>query len=145
MKTQLQTHADNRQAAFRARWGAEALRQKETILLGCATPEMAAAIDDYYRKSYDTVLPTVFSLKDIKSAALARALIRSYLGALAAYRASLTYPSEKLHNRDWDGKSFFDSIRLPDRQTYEDIKAYNASVVSRGRSTTPLSTIRSGY
>jgi hypothetical protein len=129
-KTQLQTHADNRLAAFRARWGAEVLRQKETILQGCATPEMVAAIDDYYRKSYDTVLPTAFSLKDVKSAAFARALIRSYLGALAAYRASLTYPSGKLPNRDWDGKSFFDSIRLPDQQTYEDIKAYNASVVA---------------
>jgi hypothetical protein len=129
-KTQLQAHAGKRQAAFRARWAADALQQKEAILLGCPTPEMAEATDDYYRKSYDTILPATFSLKDVKNTALARALIRSYLGAFAAYRASLTYPSEKLPNRDWDGKSLFDSIRLPDRQTYEDIKEYNARVVS---------------
>jgi hypothetical protein len=131
-KTQLQTHADNRQAAFRARWAADALQQKETILLGCATREMATAVDNYYRTLYDTILPTTFSLKDLKSAALTRALIRNYLGALAAYRASLTYPSltKQLPNRDWDGKSFFDSIRLPDRRSYEDIKSYNASVVA---------------
>jgi hypothetical protein len=92
IKTQLKVHADNRLAAFRARWAADALVKKETILLGCATSEMTAAIDEYYRRSYDTIVPGAFSLREINSAALTRALIRKYLGSIAAYRATLTYP-----------------------------------------------------
>ena len=127
-KIELQTHAENRRAAFRARWAADALAKKEALLLGCRTPEIAATIDEYFRKSYDAVLPTTFSLEDISSAELSRALIRAYLGAVAAYRASLTYPTGKLPNLDWDGKSLFDSICLPDKQAFNDIKQYNASV-----------------
>jgi hypothetical protein len=130
VKIQLQTHADKRLAAFRARWGAESLARKEMILLGCPTPEMTAAIDDYYGKNYDTVLPAGFSLKDIRNTTFSRALVSHYLATIAAYRATLTYPGRKLPNRDWDGTSLFDSIRLPDRQTYEDIKAFSARVVA---------------
>jgi hypothetical protein len=129
LKLQLQTHADNRLAAFRGRWGKAALTSKEAILLRCPTPEMVVAMDDYYRKSYDTILPPTFSLKDVKSADFSRVLVRNYLGALAAYRANLTYSGRKLPNRDWDGKSFFDSVRLPDRETFSDIKALNSTVV----------------
>jgi len=128
-KAQLRTHADNRLAAFRARWAADALSKKEAILLRCPTLEMMTAIDDYYRKTYDTILPKTFSLKQIKNDAFSRVLVRNYLGAIAAYRATLTYPSVKLPNRDWDGKSPFDSTRLPDKQTFDDIKQYNARVV----------------
>jgi hypothetical protein len=128
-KAQLRLLADNRLAAFRARWAADALAKKETILLGCPTSEMTAAIDDYYRKTYDTILPAGFSLKDVKSTALVHALTRGYLAAMAVYRATLTYPVGKLDNRDWNGKSLFDSIRLPDQQTFDDIKQYNAGVV----------------
>jgi hypothetical protein len=128
VKAQLGELAERRLASFRARWAADALARKDAILLGCATPEMEAAIDEYYRKSYDTILPTTFSLKDIKNVELSRALVRNYLGAMAAHRATLTYPDGKLLNLDWDGKSLFDSIRLPDRQAFTDIKQYNASV-----------------
>src|SRR6266404_8398886 len=60
VKQQLQTHADNRLAAFRARWGKAALASKEAVLLRCPTPEMSVAMNDYYRKSYDTILPATF-------------------------------------------------------------------------------------
>jgi len=97
---------------------------------------MTAAIDDYYRKRFDTIVSPTFSMKDVKSAALSRALVRNYLAEMAAFRATLTYPATlkypigKLPNRDWDGKSIFDSVRLPDKQTYEDIKKYATGVVS---------------
>lgn len=128
-KAELQTRAENRLAAFRVRWGKDALARKEAILLGCATSQMTTSMDDYYRKTYDSVLPATFSLADIKNADFRRALVRSYLGAMAAYRATITYPGKKLPNRDWDGESMFDSVRLPDRQAYEDIKQYNATVL----------------
>ncbi|WP_027568449.1 hypothetical protein [Bradyrhizobium sp. URHA0013] len=130
VKQELQTHADNRLAAFRARWGKAALTSKEAVLLRCPTPAMGVAMDDYYRKSYDNILPTTFSVRDIKNADFSRALVRNYLGAMAAYRATLTYPGQKLPNRDWDGKSLFDSVRLPDRETFADIEAFNFTVVS---------------
>jgi hypothetical protein len=133
-KAQLQTLADDRLAAFRARWAGEALVKKQAILIGCPTPEMTAAIDDFYRKLYNTVLSSSFSLKDLKSPALSNVLVRNYLGTIAAVRANLTYPNSILPNRDWDGKSTFDSIRLPDRQTYEDIMKYNSAVVDDLRS-----------
>jgi hypothetical protein len=133
VKQQLQTHAENRLAAFRARWGKAALVNKEAVLLRCPTPEMAVAMDDYYRKSYDTILPPTFSLQDVKNADLSHALVRNYLGAMAAYRATLTYPDQRLPNRDWDGKSLFDSVRLPDREAFTDIKAFNSTVVSELR------------
>lgn len=90
---------------------------------------MTSTIDDFYRVSYNAVVSSSFSLKDLKSSALANALIRNYLGTIAALRATLTYPNGILKNRDWDGRTTFDSIRLPDRQTYEDIMKYNSSVV----------------
>ncbi|TWB03843.1 hypothetical protein [Bradyrhizobium stylosanthis] len=130
VKQQLQVHAGNRLAAFRARWGREGLAIKQDILLRCPTPEMSEAIDDYYRKSYDTVVPQTFSLKDIKDTGLSSALVRQYLGAMAAERASLTYPSQKLPNRDWDGKSLFDSVQLPDRETFADIKTFHSILVA---------------
>jgi hypothetical protein len=128
-KSQLQKHADNRLSAFRTRWGANALKQKQTILLDCPTVKMKAAMDDFYRKSY-SFLPPTFSLNDVKNVALKRALISNYLGSLAALRATLTYPGQKLPNRDWDGESLFDSTRLPDEKTYSDIRAFNAGVVA---------------
>jgi hypothetical protein len=130
-RTRVSEHSDNRLAAFRARWARDALAKKERILLECPTAEMTSAIDDYYRGTFDTVVPSTFSLKDVKNPALARALIRNYLGALAARRGALAYETlrKRLRNLDWDGKSIFDSFRLPDQQTYEDIKSFNASVV----------------
>jgi hypothetical protein len=130
IKAQLQSQADKRLTGFRGRWAADALAAKETILLDCPTPAAAAALDDYYRKSYNTVVPSTFSLATIKNPELKRALIRGYLGAVAAFRAGITYPDQKLPNRDWDGVSIFDSVRLPDRQTYQDIRRYGASVVA---------------
>jgi len=134
IKAELRKLAADRLAAFRTRWAGEALAKKETILLGCPTVAMTTAIDDYYRKTYDTVVPMTFSLKNIKSVAFARALVRHYLGTIAANRATMTYPTGKLPNRDWDGASPFDSVRLPDKRTFEDIKAYNAQVVRDLRS-----------
>jgi hypothetical protein len=93
-KSQLQKLADDRLAAFRARWADAALAKKQMILLGCPTLEMSSAIDDYYRKTYNSFVPASFSLKDLKSAPLARALVRNYLGTIAASRATLTYPNE---------------------------------------------------
>ena len=132
-KDQLQRLADDRLAAFRARWSAGALAKKQEILLGCPTPEMAAATDDFYQKGYDAVVPATFSLGSLRSSSLRRALVDNYLGTIAASRAGLTYPSGKLPNRDWDGKSHFDSVSLPDQRTYDDIRAYNAKVVQELR------------
>lgn len=129
-KTQLQTLAADRLAAYHERWAANALAKKERALLECPTPAMTAGIDDFYRKSYDTIVAPAFSLKDLANVTLRRALVRNYLGGIAASRAGLTYPNAKLPNRDWDGKSLFDSVRLPDKETYEDIKRYNASIVA---------------
>jgi hypothetical protein len=128
-RRQLQQHADGRLAAFRVRWAADALSQKETILLDCPTAEMSAAMDDFYRKSY-AILAADFSLKDVKNAAFRRALVSNYLGSVAALRATLTYPDGKRPNRDWDGESLFDSTRLPDQQAYWDIKAFNLRVAT---------------
>jgi hypothetical protein len=130
-KTKLQSLADDRLAAYRAGWSANALEQKLTILRQCPTREMTAAIDQYYRTSYRVILPPAFTLRDIKNTALVDALVGNYLGVYAAQRASLTYfPDGILPNLDWDGKSLFDSIRLPDRQTYEDIKSFNQKIVA---------------
>jgi hypothetical protein len=129
IKDQLRRLADDRLAAFRARWAAGALERKRDILLGCPTREMTAAINDFYQKGYDTVVPATFSLESLKNDRLRRVLVDSYLGAIAASRAGLTYPSGKLPNRDWDGKSYFDSVNLPDQQTYDDIRRHNAKVV----------------
>ena len=96
VRQQLKDDADNRLAAFRARWGKAALAIKQDILLRCPTLEMSEAVDDYYRKSYDTVVPQTFSLKNIRNAYFSRALARNYLGTMAAERASLTYPDAKV-------------------------------------------------
>jgi hypothetical protein len=128
-RERLQAYADGRLAEFRARWGRDALATKEAILLGCPTAEMTTAIDDYYRKTYDTVVSSAFALNDVTSAPLRRALTRNYLAAMSAARATITYPDGKLPNRDWDGKSLFDSFRLPDAQADAAIRQYSASVV----------------
>jgi len=128
-KIRLQTLADDRLAMYRSHWGADALTTKQTILLRSPTAKMTSAINQYYQTTYQTFLPSTFALAGIKNAALVDALVRNYLGVVAAARATLTYPDGTLPNCDWDGESHFDSIRLPDRQTYEDIKAYNRSVV----------------
>jgi hypothetical protein len=130
VKNQLQQAANERLAAYRARWSAAPLAVKDAILTGCPTPAMTTAMDDFYRKTYDTVVTPNFALKTIGSAELHRALVRNYLGTIAAARAGTTYPTGKLPNRDWDGISVFDSISLPDQQTYDDIRAYNAALVS---------------
>jgi hypothetical protein len=129
-KAQLQSQADRRLAGFRARWSAGALAAKQVILLECPTSAMSTTLDDYYRTTYNTLLPPTFELAAIKNSGLKRALVRAYLGAVAAYRAGITYPDQKLKNLDWDGASVFDSVRLPDRQTYQDIREFGASVVS---------------
>jgi hypothetical protein len=129
-KQKLQTIADNRLAVFRARWGAGALAKKSRILLECPTDDMIAAVDNYYRKTYDEIVPPTFAVKDIKNPSLARLLTRAYLGGIAAGRSALTYPPDgELENRDWDGTSLFDSVSLPDSQTAEDISDYNRAVV----------------
>jgi hypothetical protein len=128
-RAQLQTFADRRLAAFRARWDGGALARKAAILINCPTADMTAAVDDFYRKGFYDVVPDTFSLRSLKSSAFATVLVRNYLGTIAAKRASLTYSIGTLPNRDWDGQSMFDSVRLPDRQAYEDIKQFNASVV----------------
>jgi hypothetical protein len=129
-KARLQILAENRLAAYRSQWSSSALVQKETILLSCPTPKMTLAIDQYYRLLFKSFIPSSFTLRDIKNKPLANIFVRAYLGAIAAGRASLTYPSGPLPNLDWDGESHFDSIRLPDEETYEAIKSYNRSVVT---------------
>lgn len=129
IRSQLQTLANERLAAFRARWGRDGLSRKESILIHCPTAEMTAALDDFYRQTLYEAVPATFAIRSLKSRALARALVRNYLGTIAAKRASLTYSIGVLPNRDWDGISLFDSVRLPDRQAFEDIKRFNASVV----------------
>jgi hypothetical protein len=128
-KIRLKTLADDRLATYRSHWAADALAMKQTILLQRPTPKMTSAINGYYQTTYPTLVPSTFVLSDIKHPALADALVRNYLGVFAAARATLTYPDGTLPNCDWDSESPFDSIRLPDRQTYEDIKAYNQAVV----------------
>jgi hypothetical protein len=138
-KAKLQELADDRLSSFRARWSENALAQKEAILLRCPTPEMTAAIDDFYRGKYTTILSSSFSVRQLKSSALQKALARHYLGTMAALRATITYPNNLLPNRDWDGQSLFDSVRLPDAQTYEDIMKYNSAVVSDLRAISDVS------
>jgi hypothetical protein len=120
--------ASQRLAVFRSRWGAAALAEKERVLVNCPSAEMTAAVDDYYRKAYPTVVPPTFSLRDLPSLPLRLGLIRGYVSSFAALRDTITYPSGVLPNRDWDGTMLFDSIRLPDMQTYSDIRTYAADV-----------------
>ena len=129
VQVQLRNLADQRLAAFRARWDSNALARKAAVLINCPTADMTAAIDDFYRKSFYDVVADSFSITRLKSPAFAQALVRNYLGTIAAKRATLTYSIGTLPNRDWDGTSLFDSVRLPDQQAYEDIKQFNASVV----------------
>jgi hypothetical protein len=128
-KTQLQKFADNRLAAYRSRWGAAALSKKESLLIGCPTDDVSAAIDYFYQRTYDSILPETFSLKNVKNSDFRNTLVRNYIGTIAASRSFVRYPVGKLPNRDWDGKSFFDSVSLPDQRTYNDIRAYNARIV----------------
>jgi hypothetical protein len=131
-KARLQVSAKKRQASFRLNWNSDALTQKEVALLGCPTPEMVAAVDDYYRKSFDTIIPPTFALAGVSNSALRRALTRNYLASLAAFRTTLTYGG-KLPNRDWDGVSRFDSIRMPDDGAFQDIRSYASDVVKELR------------
>lgn len=128
VRARLKRLADDRLAAHRARWSAPALAVKLTVLLDCPTPAMTAAIDDFYRKVYDTVVPPTFSLKDV-SAPFVGLLVRHYLGMIAARRASLTYPAGKVANLDWDGVSVFDSTRLSDERTATDIGRFSADLL----------------
>jgi hypothetical protein len=127
VKSQLQALADKRLAAFRASWDGKALAAKENILLNCPTPEMAAAMDDYFRRSYIDEVSPAFNLADLDPA-LKRPLVRTYLSTLASYRSSNHY-SAGFPDRDWDGISKFDSIRLPDVASYRDMMAYAQSAV----------------
>jgi hypothetical protein len=129
-KAQLQLQAEKRLSAYRARWAGAALAAKQTILLECPTAEMLAAMDEFYRKSYDSLVSPTFSLSDVKNPELKRALIRGYLAGMAAFRANITYPDQKLPNHDWDGISVFDSVRLPDQQSYLDIRHFGMAVAS---------------
>jgi hypothetical protein len=128
-KERLRLLAADRLAAYRNQWAAEALAAKEMLLLKSPTPKMISSIDRYYRTTYQTFLPSTFSVKDLSQPEFREVLVRNYLGVFAALRATLTYPDAALPTSDWDGESLFNSIRLPDRQTYEDIKAYNREVV----------------
>ncbi|MET7243481.1 hypothetical protein ABZT49_08940 [Methylobacterium sp. EM32] len=127
-KDRLLELAEDRLAAFRSRWGGEAIERKLKILLDCPTPEMSSAIDEFYRVTYKSVVPETFTLKDVRSSELARVLVETYLGKYAIKRAGMTYPNATLPNRDWDGKSTFDSTLLPDRQAYEDWRRYFAKI-----------------
>lgn len=128
-RVQLQALADHQLATYRLQWGGQALAVKQTTLLESPTPQMILAEDRYYRASYRSFLPSTFTLQDLKAPTLRKALILNYLGVYAAVRAGLTYPNGTLPNFDWDGSFPFDSVRLPDQQTYEEIKAYNRGVV----------------
>jgi hypothetical protein len=125
----LQGLAEMRLAAYRSRWAADALANKLAILLRCPTPVMISAIDNFYQTKFQSLVPK-FRLRDVKNSSLVNLLVRNYLGVFAAARATLTYPDGILPDRDWDGDSLFDSIRLPDRKTYEDIKFFNKAVVA---------------
>jgi hypothetical protein len=129
-RARLQQLADERLAVYRSKWNSDALMRKEGILLHCPTPNMKLEIDQYYRFMFKAFIPPKFTLDDINNQALSDALVRAYLGAIAAGRAVLTYPNGLLPNLDWDGDSRFDSIRLPDKDAYEDIKSYNRKVVT---------------
>jgi hypothetical protein len=124
-KRRLQELADHRLAAYRSDWGADALATKQAILLHCPTATMRSAIDRYYHAQYPTVVPRGFTVADIRSPALRDTLVRNYLGVVAARRANLAYPNGTPMLFDWDGESPFDSIRLPDKQAFDDIKTYN--------------------
>jgi hypothetical protein len=129
-RARLQVLADDRLAAYRSQWASDALSRKEVILLQCPTPQMTLAIDQYYRLMFNSFISPTFTLSDIKDKTFTDALVRAYLGVIAAGRASLAYPTGPLLNLDWDGESHFDSIRLPDNETYEAIKSYNRQVVA---------------
>jgi hypothetical protein len=128
VKTRLAELANQRLLEFRHSWGAQALSNKEYILLHCPVEAMRANEDRYYRLSYNNIVSESFSVKDIKSAALRDALVMNYLGSYAAIRSMQVYPDNILLNLDWDGVSLFDSVRLPDEVTYNEIMAYNAKV-----------------
>jgi hypothetical protein len=113
-RVHLQALADHRLAAYRLRWGGEALAVKQAVLLQSPTPQLISAEDRYYRTSYQSFLPSTFTLQDLKAPTLRKALTLNYLGVYAAARAGLTYPNRTLPNCDWDGESLFDSIRLPE-------------------------------
>jgi len=132
-RERLRELAEDRMEAFRSRWGGAAIEGKLKILLECPTPEMTSAMDEFYRVSYRSVLPETFTLKSVKNRDFARVLVEAYLGAYAIGRAGLTYPNAELPNRDWDGKSLFDSLLLPDRQTYEDWMRYFSRIASSVR------------
>lgn len=121
--------AEDRLAEFRMRWGGEALQRKLKILLNCPTPEMSSAMDEFYRVTYRSVVPETFTLKDVGKPDFARVLTEIYLGAYAIGRAGITYPNAALPNRDWDGKSKFDSVLLPDGRAFTDWKRYFADIV----------------
>jgi hypothetical protein len=120
-RMQLQILANDRLAAYRSQWATDALIRKEAILLQCPTAQMTETIDQYYRLTFKALTSPTFTLSDIKDKTFANALVRVYLGAIAAGRASLTYPTGLLPNLDLDGVSLLDSIRLPDKETYEKI------------------------
>jgi hypothetical protein len=128
-KERLQALADKRLAFYRSQWAMQALASKQDLLFQSPTPGMIFAINRYYRTSYKAFLPETFSFQDVIEPALRKALVLNYLGVFAAARATLTYPGGSLPNCDWDGASVFDSARLPDKKTYEDIKAYNRAIV----------------
>ncbi|MGQ0584643.1 MAG: hypothetical protein ACT4O6_22135 [Reyranella sp.] len=130
-KAELQRHASNRLAAYRARWGAEALAAKERILFDCPTPEMRTAMDAYVRRAYaDTGVPETFSLDDITGKALRNALVRTYLAVFATKRGSMAIGDGQASKHDWDGVSPFDSLLLPDKATNDALKAYAAAIVA---------------
>jgi len=129
-KDRLKALAEDRLAAFRSRWGEQALESKLKILLDCPAPEMSIAIDEYYRISFKGTVPERFTLESVKNAELRRALVHAYLLAYATSRTSLTYPNAMLPNRDWDGKSRFDSTLLPDKQAYEAWKRHAAGLTA---------------
>jgi hypothetical protein len=112
---------------FRQRWSEEALKKKERILLECPTQKMTAAMDEFYRMKYD--LEPSFFLNTLQNTSLKQTLVRNYLGQFAAARATITYPNGQLPNRDWDGESIFDSVRLLDEATYDAIQHYMVKVV----------------
>jgi hypothetical protein len=129
----LQAAANSRLQSFRSRWGPAALKQKEGSLLDCPSHEMLLAMDDFYRKSFSSVVAADFSLDKVPGSATRKLLVRSYLASMAALRSSQTYPNGPLPNRDWDGVSPFDSVRLPDEAVVQGIRDYATQLVADWR------------
>ncbi len=124
----LEHAAEVRLANYRSHWGRDALQAKEEALLECRTAAMSASVGRLLSLKLRAEGPPV-NLDDVQDRQLKDALVRFYLVDIASERAGLMYPGHAYPNLDWDGKSPFDSVWLPDDHASRDIARYAASVV----------------